>query len=77
LALVVSATALLLAIALSTLFRFGFGIDAGLLAGALTSTPTLAGAQDAVTSGLVELPDGMTSSQVLNNISVAYAILNP
>ena len=34
-------------------------IWAGLLAGALTSTPTLAGAQDAIQSGLALIPEGM------------------
>ena len=48
-------------------------MDAGLLVGALTSTPTLAGAQDAVTSGLAELPEGMSTAQASTNISIAYA----
>ena len=50
------------------------GFKAGLLAGALPSTPTLAGAQDAVRSGLAVLPTGLTADQALENISVGYAI---
>ncbi len=74
LAVIVSITALSLAIAFGKFFQFDFGFNAGLLAGALTSTPTLAGAQDAISSGLAELPEGMTTVQALNNVSVAYAI---
>jgi len=51
-----------------------FGLQAGLLAGALTSTPTLAGAQDAIRSGLANLPEGFTQAQIMGRISVAYAI---
>ena len=74
LAIVVSVTALSLAIAFGKFFQFDFGFNAGLMAGALTSTPTLAGAQDAISSGLAELPEGMAVTQALNNISIAYAI---
>ena len=74
LAVVVSVTALSLAITFGKIFQFEFGFNAGLLAGALTSTPTLAGAQDAITSGLASIPEGMTAPQAMNNISVAYAI---
>ena len=54
LAVVVSVSALALAITFSKLFQFEFGFNAGLMAGALTSTPTLAGAQDAYP---VDLPN--------------------
>jgi putative transport protein len=63
-----------LALLLSHIFHFETGLNAGLLAGALTSTPTLAGAQDAVTSGLARLPEGMSAAKATENISVAYAI---
>jgi putative transport protein len=52
--------------------EYGFG--AGLLAGALTSTPTLAGAQDAVKSGLATMPGAVSQAQVLENIGVGYAL---
>ena len=74
LAVVVAVTALGLVIMLSTIFGFGFGLNAGLLAGALTSTPTLAGAQDAIKSGLANMPDGMTAEQASANLSVGYAM---
>lgn len=74
LALVVAVSALGLAFLLSALIGLDYGFGAGLLAGALTSTPTLAGAADAVHSGMVALPEGMASAQVLENIHVGYAI---
>jgi putative transport protein len=47
---------------------------AGLMGGAMTTTPTLAAAQDAVTSGLVEAPPGFTREDILTNIGAAYAL---
>ena len=74
LALVVASTAVGLALGLSQLIGLDYGYGAGLLAGSLTSTPTLAGAQDAVKSGLAHLPEGMAASKALENVSVGYAI---
>jgi putative transport protein len=54
--------------------QFEVGFSAGLLAGGLTSTPTLVGAQDAVNSGLAHIPANMTAEEVLSNISVGYAL---
>jgi putative transport protein len=71
---VVAITAVALTLALSSLVGLDYGLNAGLLAGALTSTPTLAGASDAVRSGLAAIPEGITAEQASNNISVAYAI---
>ena len=48
--------------------------SAGMLAGGLTSSPTLAAAQEAVRGGVVVVPDGMTSAQLLTNITTGYAI---
>jgi putative transport protein len=50
------------------------GGNAGILAGSLTSSPTLAAAQDAVHSGLVALPAGWTEERVLASIGAGYAI---
>ena len=50
------------------------GLSAGVLAGAMTTTPTLASAQDAVRSGLAEFPAGVTPEQVLANIGAGYAL---
>ena len=74
LALVVALAGVGITLGISKVIPFDFGIRAGVLAGALTSTPTLAGAQDAITSGLVDLPQGMTALQASTNVSVAYAI---
>ena len=74
LAFVVAGTAVALTLGLTQLLDLEYGFSAGLLAGALTSTPTLAGAQDAVNSGIAALPDGTSASKVLENISVGYAI---
>ncbi len=71
---VVGGTAALLTVALSELLELEPGLDAGLLAGSLTSTPTLAGARDAVASGMAALPSGMTPARASTNISVAYAL---
>lgn len=63
-----------LALGFSRLLNFDFGMTAGMLAGSLTSTPTLAGAQDAIISGLAKLPAGMSAQTASSNISIAYAI---
>ena len=74
LALVVAATGFGLAVTIASMLGFEPGMSAGLLGGALTTTPTLAAAQDAVRSGLVEVPAGFTSEQVLTNIGAGYAL---
>jgi len=73
-ALVVAASAFCLVLLLSNVFNLGTGYAAGILGGALTSTPTLAAAQDAVNSGVVSLGAGETLKQVNANITVGYAI---
>ena len=40
----------------------------------MTTTPTLAAAQEAILSGLAKVPDGYTSEQVLTNIGAGYAL---
>jgi len=50
------------------------GGNAGLFAGALTSSPALAAAQDAVRSGLVVLPAGLPAETALASIGASYAI---
>ena len=47
-----------------------FGLSAGMMAGALTATPVLVGAQDALNSGLATIPRNMDFSLVLENLSV-------
>jgi len=74
LAMVVAATGFALTAWLAGLLEFPAGISAGLLAGAMTTTPTLAAAQDTLQSGTVALPDGMTAADAVRNVGSAYAI---
>jgi putative transport protein len=73
LAVTTAVSAMALAVFFSKLLGLDTGYPAGMLAGALTSSPTLVAARDAMSQG-VSLPDGMTKSGVLDNISAAYAI---
>lgn len=70
----VATIAVALCLFFTKLFALGPGFGAGMLAGSLTSTPTLVGAQDAVTSGLTNLSGDMTPEDVIKNISVAYSL---
>uniref|UniRef100_UPI003593F462 aspartate-alanine antiporter-like transporter n=1 Tax=Thiocapsa sp. TaxID=2024551 RepID=UPI003593F462 len=74
LACVVAVTAVALSLVLARFMGLEYGFGAGMLAGALTSTPTLAGAQDAVRSGLGSLPEAVSRAKALENIGVGYAI---
>ena len=74
LALFVAGTGGAIAIAAGRLLDLPFGGTAGLLAGAMTTTPTLAAAQDAVRSGIVALPEGASADSVLATIASSYAI---
>jgi putative transport protein len=74
LALVIAATGFGLAVGFANLFDFAPGLSAGLMGGAMTTTPTLAAAQDAIISGLAKVPAGYTSEQVLTNIGAGYAL---
>lgn len=44
------------------------------MAGSMTSTPILVGAQDALNSGLGTIPENMQLSTILDNLSVGYAL---
>ncbi|MCV5920134.1 hypothetical protein OFN60_42535, partial [Escherichia coli] len=59
---------------MSHYFGLDFGLSAGMMAGALTATPVLVGAQDALNSGLATIPRNMEFSLVLENLSVGYAM---
>jgi putative transport protein len=74
LAFLVAATAVALSLVLARLVGLEYGFSAGMLAGALTSTPTLAGAQDAVKSGLATMPEAVSQAKALENIGVGYVI---
>ena len=74
LALVIAATGFGLSVTLAKALGFAPGLAAGLMGGAMTTTPTLAAAQDAVRSGLVDAPAGFTNDEVLVNIGAGYAL---
>jgi putative transport protein len=73
-AVVVAVTGFGLAVGASRLLGFEPGVAAGVLAGALTSTPTLAAADAAVASSTYAPPDGLSLEDVRSNITTAYAI---
>ncbi len=74
LALIVILSAIGLTLISVQLLDLDFGVSAGMMAGALTATPVLVGAKDAINSGLVSLPEGMSYDTVFDNLSVGYAI---
>lgn len=74
LAVFMAAGSLLLVVGLAELFDLPNTFAAGLMAGSLTSTPTLVGAQNAVSTGLVSPLPGATADSLIESISVAYAI---
>jgi len=73
-ALIVAVSSYLLAYGISRLLGFEPGVSAGVLAGSLTSTPTLAAADAAVQSADYTTPGVLTVEQVRSNITTAYAI---
>ena len=73
-AIIVSLTGFGLAYGLSKVLNFEPGISAGVLAGSLTSTPTLAAADDAALNADPAIFDGFTIEEVRTNINTAYAI---
>ena len=74
LAVVVAATGFGVAVALANLLSLPAGTAGGLLSGGLTSSPTLAAAQEAIRSGRIEAPEGMTADDMLGNVATGYAI---
>jgi len=74
LAVVVATTGFLIAAAWAYFLVLPPGMSAGLLSGGLTSSPTLAAAQDAVQSGGVMMKEGWTQDQLIENMSMGYAV---
>ncbi len=74
LALFVTTVAFLVSWIAGVMLHLPPGGNAGLLAGALTSTPTLAAAQSAVSSGLVPIPPGWSPQTASASIASSYAI---
>ena len=73
-AVIVSVSGFGLALIAARILDFEPGIAAGLLAGSLTSTPTLAAADATVQSTSFVIPDGMDVEDIRTNINSAYAI---
>jgi putative transport protein len=74
LAVVVALTGFSMAALWANFLSLPPGMSAGLLAGGLTSSPTLAAAQDAVSAGSVTIAAGGTKDQIIDNIAMGYAV---
>ena len=74
LALVVAGTGFSVAVAAAQLLSLAPGTSAGLLSGGLTSSPTLAAAQEAIRSGQVAPPEGLSADAMIGNVATGYAI---
>jgi putative transport protein len=74
LALVIAATGFSIAIIATQLLTLAPGTSAGILSGGLTSSPTLAAAQEALRSGQIKPPEGITADEMIGNVATGYAI---
>ena len=74
LSIVVAASGFGMAVAWAMNLDLPAGMSAGLLAGGLTSSPTLAAAQDAVLSSVHTYPNGLDAESVVDNIAMGYAL---
>jgi putative transport protein len=74
LALVIAVTGFGVAVIATKLLALSPGTSAGLLSGGLTSSPTLAAAQEALRSGQVKPPEGITADAMIGNVATGYAI---
>ncbi len=74
LAVVIAATGFVVAVFATKLLSLAPGTSAGLLAGGLTSSPTLAAAQEAIRSGQVSPPQGISADDMIGNVATGYAI---
>ena len=74
LAVVVASTGFAVAALWAYFLTLPPGMSAGLLSGGLTSSPTLAAAQDAVQSGGVTMQEGWSKAQLIENMSMGYAV---
>ena len=74
LALFIAGTGFGLAVIAAKIMALPPGTAAGILAGGLTSSPTLAAAQEAIRSGNMVPPAGVSPDTVIGNITTGYAI---
>ena len=73
-ALIVAVSGFGIAYTFARALGFEPGVAAGLMAGALTSTPTLAAADAAIASPDFVAPEGFTVDAIRTNLTTAYAI---
>ena len=74
LALVVAGTGFSIAVVSTKLLSLAPGTSGGLLSGGLTSSPTLAAAQEAIRSGQIKPPGGLSADAMIGNVATGYAI---
>jgi putative transport protein len=74
LAVVIAATGFSIAVVAAKFLELSPGTSAGLLSGGLTSSPTLAAAQEALRTGQVKPPEGITADAMIGNVATGYAI---
>ncbi|PSW21110.1 transporter [Photobacterium sanctipauli] len=74
LALVVILSAIAITVTMSQYLGLELGLATGLMAGSLTATPVLVGAKDALNSGLAGITDGDIIQQMVDSLSVGYAM---
>ena len=74
LALVVAGTGFSVAVLATKILSLAPGTSGGLLSGGLTSSPTLAAAQEAIRSGQIKPPEGLTADAMIGNVATGYAI---
>ena len=74
LAVVIASTGFTVAVVATKLLGLAPGTSAGLLSGGLTSSPTLAAAQEALRSGQVIPAEGLTADDMIGNVATGYAI---
>lgn len=74
LAIVIAVTGFTIAVIATKILSLEPGTSAGLLSGGLTSSPTLAAAQEAIRSGQIKPPDGITADAMIGNVATGYAI---
>ena len=74
LAIVIAATGFTIAVIATKFLDLAPGTSAGLLSGGLTSSPTLAAAQEAIRAGQITPPEGLTADAMIGNVATGYAI---
>ena len=74
LAVFCSVVGLVLAVGTAKLFDLPPGAAGGILAGAMTMSAAIGSAEQAVTSGVFKLPDGVTADQVSSMIALSYGV---